>query len=210
MAFSPDSRALWVPCRDDKAHVAKAVRLAVPDLKAEKAFVPVFATAGWTETYWEEAFLPFKDDLVASVRFRNPKLALSAGVAVQSFSLRTQQPLHPPVHAFPARLAADLSGLYVGSDLWSTATGRRVATGVKSSGRLLGDQNRLAQLGLHIEARPRPGSRHATLLVVDSTSGATAQELGPVPTVIRVLVAPNGGRVAVMGFHDIRFYRVNP
>jgi hypothetical protein len=210
MAFSPDAKALWVPCRDDPGHVAKAVRLSVPGLQVEESFVPAFATPGWTESYWEEAILPLKGDLVASVRFRNPKLALSAGVAVQSFSLHTGQPLHPPVHAFPARLAADLSGLYVGSDLWSTATGERVATGAKASGRLLADTNRLPQLGMHIEAKPRPGSRHGTLIVVDSASGATVQELGPVPTVIKILAAPDGTKVAAMGFHEIRVYRVSP
>jgi len=40
----------------------------------------------------------------------------------------------------------DLSGLYVGDELWSTQTGQRVATGVKPDGRYLGAPNRLPGL----------------------------------------------------------------
>jgi hypothetical protein len=46
--------------------------------------------------------------------------------------------------------------------------------------------------------------------VIDSVSGATIQELGPIAKAIKALVAPNGAKVAVLGFHGIRFYRVTP
>jgi hypothetical protein len=108
-----------------------------------------------------------------------------------------------------ARLAPDLSGLYVGSELWSTQSGQRVATGVKPNGRYLGAQNRLTQLGMHVEARPQPKSRRSLLTVLDNATGATVQEFGPVPTgIVMILVSPNGMRVAVAGFHGIRFYQV--
>jgi hypothetical protein len=209
MAFAADSRSLWVPCSWGPSRVANAVQLTVPEFVAERSFVPAFPVTGWSESYWEEGILRFKDDLVAMARFRNPALPPAGRPAVQTFSLGTLQPLHAPVYVSSARLAADLSGLYVGSELWSTASGQRVAADVKASGRCLGDADRLPSLGLYVELRAGSSSRHSRIVVADSASGATVQELGPIPKAIKVLVAPNGARVAVMGFGEIRFYRVN-
>jgi hypothetical protein len=130
---------------------------------------------------------------------------------VQSYSLRTRQPLFAPIPASAAaRLAPDLSGVYVGNELWSTRSGERVATGVNPNGRTLGAPNRIPQLGMYIEAKALPKSQHGALTVLDSATGATVQELGPVPRPLTILVSPNGTRVAVTGFQGIRFYRVNP
>jgi hypothetical protein len=63
---------------------------------------------------------------------------------------------------------------------------------------------------MYIEAKPQPKSRRSALVVLDGATGATVQELGPVPPVVAILVAADGARVAVAGFHGIRFYRANP
>src|SRR5262249_40487150 len=129
--------------------------------------------------------------------------------AVQSFSLTTGQPLYAPLYVGAARLADDLSALYVGDELWSTQSGQRVATGVKPNGRHLGAPNRLPGLRMHMEARAPTKSPYGALAVRNSATGATVQEIGPIPKVLTILVSPDGTRVAVAGFQGIRFYRVN-
>jgi hypothetical protein len=210
MAFTADSKALWVLCSQaDKT--ARAVKLKVPELEVEDSFLPGSPIAGWSESYWEEGIRRLANDLIVTVRFASPKPVGGPRSAVQSYRLRTKQPVYAPIKAVmaTARLAPDLSGLYVGSELWSTQSGQRVATGVKPNGRYLGAQNRLTQLGMHVEARPQPKSRRSLLTVLDNATGATVQEFGPVPTgIVMILVSPNGMRVAVAGFHGIRFYQV--
>jgi hypothetical protein len=210
MAFTADSKALWVLCSQvDKT--AMAVKLRVPELKVEDSFVPVSPNPSWSEIYWEEGILRHSDDLIVTARYRSPTPLRGPRSAVQSFGLRTRQPIYAPIPAVAsARLAPDLSGLYIGNELWGTRSGRRVATGIKPEGRYLGAFSRLPQLGMHIEARPRPRSRRGLLAVVKSTTGATVQEIGGVPIAVAILVSPNGRRVAVAGFHEIRVYRVSP
>jgi hypothetical protein len=210
MAFTPDSKALWVLCsQSDKT--AKAVRLKVPQLEVEESFVPASPIAGWSESYWEEGIVRSSDDLIVTVRFASPTPVKGPRSAVQSYSLRTTLPLYAPVYvpAVTAHLAPDLSELYVGDELWSTRTGQRVADGINPAGRYLGAPNRLPQLAMHIETKPQPTSRRSTVVVLDSASGAAVQEIGPLPPVVAILVAPNGGWVAAAAFHGIRFYRVN-
>jgi hypothetical protein len=129
---------------------------------------------------------------------------------VQSYSLRTRQALYAPVPAAAgsAHLAPDLSSLYIGSELWSTRSGERVAAGIDPTGRYLGAPNRIPQLGMHIETKPLAKPQRRMLTVLDSTTGATVQELGPMPRPLTILVSPNGQRVAVSSFHGLRFYRV--
>jgi hypothetical protein len=211
MAFTADSKALWVLCSQaDKT--AKAVRLRVPGLEVEGGFAPASPLPGLPEIYWEEGVVRVADDLIATARFRSPKPVGGPRPLVQSYSLRTRQPLHAPIPAAAgsAHLAPDLSSLYIGNELWSTRSGERIATGVDPSGRYLGAPNRIPQLGMHIEARPLPKPQRRMLTVVDSAGGATVQELGPMPRPLTILVSPNGQRVAVSGFHGLRFYRVNP
>jgi hypothetical protein len=208
MAFADDSRALWVLCSQaDKT--AKAVKLGVPGLGVAETFTPVSPVAGLQESYWEEGIVRARHELVATVRFRGRKPARRVRSAVQPFLLRTRTPLFAPVPAAAgsAHLAPDLSGLFIGSELWNGAEGRRVATGIDPSGRYLGAPDRLPRAGMRIEARPVPKSRRNMLAVLDG--GTTVQELGPVPKVLAILVSPDGQRVAVSGFHGIRFYRVN-
>jgi hypothetical protein len=210
MAFTADSMTLWVLCsQDDKT--AKAVKLRVPELAVEDSFLPASPVPALSEGYWEQGIVRFSDDLIATARFHSPKPVSGPRSVVQSYSLRTKQPLHPPIPAAAAaRLATDLSGVYVGNELWSTRSSERVATGVNPSGRTLGAPNRLPQLGMHIEAKPLAKSQHGTLTALDSATGVTVQELGPVPRPLTILVSPNGTRVAVTSFQGIRFYRVNP
>ena len=210
MALTADSRALWVLCSQaDKT--AKAVKLRVPELAVEDSFLPASPVAALSEGYWEQGIVRFSDDLIATVRFHSPKPVSGPRSVVQSYSLRTKQPLYAPIPAAAAaRLAPDLSGVYIGSELWSMRSGERVATGVNPSGRTLEAPNRLPQLGMHIEAKPLTKSQHGALTVLDSATGATVQELGPVPRPLTILVSPSGARVAVTSFHGIRFYRVNP
>ena len=95
-----------------------------------------------------------------------------------------------------------------GDELWSTQSGQRIATGAKPSGRYLAAPNRLPGLGMHIEGRAPAKSLHGALAVLDSATGATVQEIGPIPKVLTIIVSPDGTRAAVAGFHGIRFYRV--
>ena len=208
MAFTANSRALWILCSHETKE-AKAVKLKVPGLEVEDSFVPQAPTPGWSESYWEEGLLRVADDLIMTIRFATPKPVKGPRSAVQAFRLSTRQPLYPPIHVGLSRLADDLSGLYVGTELWSTQSGQRIATGVKPSGRYLGAPNRLPGLGLHIEARAPHGSLHGALAVIDSATGATVQEIGPIPKVVTILVSPDGARVAVAGFRGIRLYRVS-
>ncbi len=206
MAFTADSGALWVLCSPETKE-AKAVRLTVPGLAIEDSFVPQEPLPGWSESYWEEGLLRAGDDLIMSVRFVTPKPVKGPRSAVQAFRLDTRQSLYPPMHVGLSHLADDLSGLYVGTELWSTKSGQRVATGVKSSGRYLGAPNRLPGLGMHIEARAPRGSLHGALAVVDSATGMAVQEIGPIPKTVTILVSPDGTRVAAASFRSIRFYR---
>jgi hypothetical protein len=210
MAFTADSRALWVLCAEaDKT--ARAVRLRVPGLEVEDSLAPASPNpGGLPEVHWEEGIQRVGEDLVATARFRSPPPGRGPRPLVQSYSLRTKAPLYAPIPASAgsARLAGDLSGVYVGDELWSTRSGQRVAAGVAAAGRYLGAPGRIPGLGLHVEARPLPGSRRWALAVVDSVTSATVQELGPVPAVVGVVVAPGGERVAVAGFRGVRFYRV--
>jgi hypothetical protein len=211
MAFAVDSKALWVLCSQaDKT--ARAVRLRVPGLEVEDNFAPASPSPALPEIYWEEGVVRFADDLIVTARFRSPKPVGGPRPMVQSYSLRTRQPLYAPIPAAAgsAHLAPDLSSLYIGNELWSTRSGERVATGIDPSGRYLGAPNRIPQLGMHVAAKPLAKPQRSMLTVLDSTTGAAVQELGPMPTVLSTLVAPNGRRVAVAGFHGIRFYRVSP
>jgi hypothetical protein len=209
MAFTADSKALWVLCSHQNKE-AKAVKLKVPSLEVEDRFVPEAPMPGWSESYWEEGLLRVADDLIMSIRFATPTPVKGPRSAVQAFRLSTRQPLYAPMYVGLSRLVADLTGLYVGTELWSTQSGQRVASGVKPSGRYLAATNRLAGLGMHIEARAPHKSLHGALAVIDSATGATVQELGPVPKVVTILVSPDGSRLAIAGFRGIRFYRVNP
>jgi hypothetical protein len=164
---------------------------------------------GWSESYWEEGLLHIPGDLIMTVRFAPPKPGKGPRSAVQAFLLSTRQPLYPPMYVGGSRLADDLSGLYVGDELWSTQTGQRVATGVKPDGRYLGAPNRLPGLGMHIEARAPAKSLYGALAVIDSATGAVVQEIGPIPKVVTAVVSPDGSRVAIAGFRGIRFYRVS-
>jgi hypothetical protein len=212
MAFTADSRSLWVLCAQaDKT--ARAMRLSVPGLGVEDSLAPASPDPkGLPEVHWEEGIQRHGEDLIATVRFRSPPPGRGPRPLVQSYSLRTKVPLHAPIPASagPARLASDLSGVYVGDELWSTRTGQRAAVGVVPAGRYLGAPGRIPgpALGLRVEARPLTGSRRWALAVVDVATGATVQELGPVPPVVGVVVAPGGERVAVAGFRGVRFYRV--
>ena len=208
MAFTADSKALWVLC-SHQTKEAKAVRLKVPSLEVEDSFVPAAPMPGWSESYWEEGLLHIPGDLIMTVRFAPPKPGKGPRSAVQAFLLSTRQPLYPPMYVGGSRLADDLSGLYVGDELWSTQTGQRVATGVKPDGRYLGAPNRLPGLGLHIEARAPAKSLYGALAVIDSATGAVVQEIGPIPKVVTAVVSPDGSRVAIAGFRGIRFYRVS-
>jgi hypothetical protein len=208
MAFAGDSQALWVLC-SHQTKEAKAVKLKVPSLEVEDSILPASPIPGWSESYWEEGLLRVGEDLIMTIRFATPTPAKGPRSAVQAFRLSTRQALYPPTYVGLSHLADDLSGLYVGNELWSTQSGQRVATGVKPSGRYLGAPNRLPGLGLHIEARAPAKSLHGALAVLDSTTGATVQEIGPIPKVVTVLVSPDGTRVAVAGFRGIRFYRVS-
>jgi hypothetical protein len=207
MAFAADSRALWVLCSHETKE-AKAVRVKVPSLAVEDRFVPQAPMPGWPESYWEEGLLRAGDDLIMSIRFATPKPVKGPRSAVQAFRLSTRQPLYPPMHVGLSHLADDLAGLYVGTELWSTQSGQRVASGVKPGGRYLGAPNRLPGLGLHIEARAPHGSLHGALAVIDSATGTVVQEIGPIPKVVTIIASPDGNRVAVAGFRGIRFYRV--
>jgi hypothetical protein len=158
---------------------------------------------GWSESYWEEGLLRIGDDLIMTVRFATPKLVKGPRSAVQAFRLSTRQPLYPPMYVGGSRLADDLSGVYVGDELWSTQTGQRIANGY------LGAPNRLPGLGMHLEARAPAKSLYGAVAIVDSATGAIVQEIGPIPKVVTVLVSPDGRRVAVAGFREIRFYRVS-
>ena len=208
MAFAANSRTLWVLCSHE-TKAAKAVKLKVPDLEVEDSFLPAAPMPGWSESYWEEGLLRVGDDLIMSVRFATPKPVKGPRSAVQAFRLSTREPLYPPMYVGGSRLADDLTGLYVGNELWSPQSGQRVATGVKPSGRYLGAPNRLPGLGLHIEARAPAGSLHGALAVLDSATNTTVLNIGPIPKVLTILVSPDGTRVAVAGFRGIRFYRVN-
>jgi hypothetical protein len=211
MAFTADSRALWVLCSQaDKT--ARATRLRVPGLEVEDSFAPASPVPALPEIYWEEGVVRFADDLVVTARFRSPKPVGGPRPLVQSYSLRTRLPLYAPIPAAAgsAHLAPDLSSLYIGNELWSTRSGERLATGIDPSGLYLGAPNRIPQPEMHIEAKPLPKPQRSMLTVLDSATGATVQELGPMPRPLTILVSRNGRRVAVAGFHGIRFYRVNP
>jgi hypothetical protein len=208
MAFTADSKALWILC-SHQTKEAKAVRLKVPGLEVEESFLPAAPMPGWSESYWEEGLLRVADDLVMSIRFATPRPVKGPRSAVQAFRLSTRQPLYPPMYVGLSRLADDLAGLYVGDELWSTQSGQRVATGVKPGGRYLAAPNRLPGLGMHVEAKAPAKSLHGALAVVDGATGATVQEIGPIPKVLTILVSPDGTHVAVAGFRGIRFYRVN-
>jgi hypothetical protein len=208
MAFTADSKALWILC-SHQTKEAKAVKLDVPGLEVAETLLPPSPIAGWSESYWEEGLLRAADDLIMTVRFATPKPMKGPRSAVQAFRLSTRQPLYPPMYVGLSRLADDLSGLFVGTELWSTQSGQRVAAEVKPSGRYLGAPNRLPGLGMHIEARAPHGSLHGALAVIDNATGATVQEIGPISKVVAVLVAPLGARAAIAGFREIRLYRVN-
>jgi hypothetical protein len=211
MAFTANSMALWVLCSQaDKT--AKAVNMRVPGLEVDDSFAPASPSPALPEIYWEEGVVRFADDLVVTARFRSPKPVGGPRPLVQSYSLRTRQALYAPVPAAAgaARLVPDLSGLYIGNELWSTRSGERAATGIDPTGRYLGAPNRIPQLGMHIEAKPLAKPQRSMLTVLDSIGGATIQELGPMPRPLTILVSPKGTRVAVSSFHAIRFYRVHP
>jgi hypothetical protein len=207
MAFTANSKALWILC-SHQTKEAKAVKLKVPGLEIEDSFLPPAPIPGWSESYWEEELLSISDDLIMTIRFATPKPVKGPRSAVQAFRLSTRQPLYAPMYVGGSRLADDLSGLYVGDELWSMQTGQRVAAGVKPSGRYLGAPNRLPGLGMHVEARAPAKSLHGALAVVDNATGAAVQEIGPIPKVVTILVSPDGSRVAIAGFRGIRFYRV--
>jgi hypothetical protein len=67
----------------------------------------------------------------------------------------------------------------------------------------------LGASGLHLKLRHIANSSRHTLAVIDGKSGNVVQELGPVPSVRSALVSPNGSRVATIGRHEIRVYRVD-
>jgi WD40-like Beta Propeller Repeat len=212
MAFTADSKALLVVCANVKNRVAKAIMLSVPGFAIEDSLIPMSSELA-EPSYKIDGLSPLADDLILTARFRVTKAGTFPIVtAVQSFSLRTKKALHPAVQMDrlgSARLTDDLSGLYVGNELWSTESGQRIATGVNPSGRYLGAPDRIPQLGMHLESRGGTNSLRAGLVVIETQSGAAVQEIGPISGVERILVSPDGSRVAIFGMHEIRFYNVN-
>jgi hypothetical protein len=220
MAFTADSQALWVTCFSLPERFAKVIKLKVPRLEIEDSMVLAPPGPDWRPSFSSAAILHHADDLILTGTFHKAD-AKTAHAAIQSYSLTTKEPLHPPVviqtktetsivrWVSTPHLTDDLSGVYVEDELWSTKTGERVATEVKSSGRYLGAPNRIPQLKMHLEPRGNKNAMRGELIVVESESGATIQEIGPINKVAKILVSPDGSKVAVFSFHGIRFYRVN-
>ena len=210
MAFTADSKALWVLCsQSDKT--ARAVKLKVPELGIEDSFIPVSPIPGWSESYWEEGIVRLADDLIVTARFRSPTPVSTARSAVQSLQpAHAAAPLCPDVRGRGAPGARFVRSLRRRRDSGARKRASALRPASNRAAATWGQPNRLARLGMHIEARPQPKSRRSVLAVLDSATGATVQEIGPVPTVLAILVSPNETRVAVAGFQAIRFYRVNP
>jgi hypothetical protein len=233
MAFTADSSALWVACGGSGGSyspMAIAIKFGVPSMQVEDRLFATPHESDWR--FRTTAISRLGDDLVlvgqALGRYNDPK------IAVRSFNLRTKAPLHPPViYEAPERsesnpdvfLTDDLSGILIrffptrqdGAEVWSTSTGKRIARvnpRTMMYGRSLGAPNRIPSSPLHIEEQWLPTSPRRTLLVIDSQSGASVQELGPVsgsghaPS-RSVLVSPDGKMAAHLGRHEIRFYRVD-
>jgi WD40-like Beta Propeller Repeat len=236
MVFTGDSRALWVACGGFGGSYglqAIAIKLGVPALQIEDRLLPNPPDA--RASFRTTAISRFGDDLILVGEARGgsyDKPELSA----RSFSLGRKEPLHPPVSYVSAErseynpdvfLTDDLSGILIrragwlpdGAELWSTRSGERVVTlhpKTMMDGRALGAPNRIPHSPLHISEQLLP--LRSTLVVFDSRSGDTVQEIGWVvgsphlrqaAGVRNVLVSPDGKMAAHFGRYEIRFYGVN-
>ena len=240
MAFTADSSALWVACGGSGGSYgpnAIAIKLGVPSLQVEDRLFPEPTASDPRSNFRTTAISRHGDDLVLTGQYRTGSFDKPEIVA-RSFSLGTKEPLHPPVpYVSPERsetypdmfLTDDLSGILIrlsvirpdGAELWSTRTGERIAKlhpKTMMDGRSLGAPSRIPSSPLHIEEQWSPSSVRRTLVVLDSRSGGTVQEIGPVTGSLDprlagtryLLVSPDGKMVAHFGRHEIRFYRVNP
>ena len=244
MAFTADSKALWVNCAD-RSGAPIAIKLRVPGLEVEGQLSPA-PPAPDTQYTFQTYAISRNDDLALTGILKPARTVppdYKQQMAVQSFSLQTKTALHPPIlmnlyygdgdgeasgerTAMSLHFRRDLSAVLIQfpgasfsppgrtcpavAELWSTEGRGRLDTGslVTMIERYL-QPNPIGRSGLHLSLRYRANSARLTLAVIDSRSGDTVQEIGPVPPVMNTLVSPDGSRVALIGTRDICFYRVD-
>jgi hypothetical protein len=252
MAFTADSKALWVSCGryGTPSPLPIAIKLGVPGLEIDDSLFPVLLAPDTQFEFQTYEISTGNDGLALTGISRPARLAppdYQQQMAVQSFSLETKTQLHPPVlmnlyygdgepfgvrTALGLHLIRDLSAVLIHfpgaafgrsgrsyaelAELWSTARGGRLDAGQSHTiyERYL-PPNRIGQSGMHLQthANPDPSRyRRTHLIVLDSQTGATIQQLGPIATGTggaKILVSPTGNRVALVSRDEIRFYRVN-
>jgi hypothetical protein len=237
LAFTSDSRSLWVTCDAVDFHNAArvAIKLGLPELQVEDELVisapPSVARAG----FLMKSITRYSDDLTltGSLLWRDEKGMPQGSTGLTALSLTTKKPLFPPFQApsgFSILHADDLSRALLFSaravqsaeskgeapkewkiETWDIGTGERLGA---FGGTTDADSERtvpvvIPRSNLVVATYRKRISSRATLIVIDDRSGTVLQEIGPVPLVIGIVPSPDGSRLAVFGHDTIRVYKRN-
>jgi WD40 repeat protein len=236
LAFTADSKFLWVGCFARDTSSPAMIKLKIPKLEIEDE-LRLSPPPGVLQAHFSPQTISREaNDLILSGSFHPRKQSGMASIdgAVAAFSLTKKSPIYPSF--FPGspfviiRHTEDSSLVFLYSakggtpdysrggapidwkiEVWDTRSQKRVSTfgGATDAGTLTTSLVSIPQSNVLVRAfGPRSSSR-MTLIVIDDRTGTVLQELGPFRTRGGVVVSPDGSSVAVFGFNDIRIYKVN-
>jgi hypothetical protein len=236
IAFTADSRSLWVSCSNHFSPQARvAQKLSVPELKVEDEVLLSPAPGADRTALRAVAIVRHADDVIMTgILYQYSETGeLQRGGGITALSLKRKLLVYPPsaggtfirhtddlsrvlVHTWHPAGAADKQGhpppMAWAVETWDTALGKQIGS---FGGKTDADHRRLLPIAvprsnLLITAYSARNSARGTLVVMDDRSGAVLQEIGPMPSVVGFAVSSDGSRVAVWGFNETHIYKVNP
>jgi hypothetical protein len=235
MAFTLDSRSLWVPCGGGQSSGQRRIaqKISVPELKVEDEMLlsppPGAARMGFSAL----SIARHADNVVVTgTLYRYDEAGkLQAGEGVSALNLTRKVPVYPPFAAgLFIRHSDDLSRVLLyrrratgpadkrgnapvewAVETWNTESGEQIG---RFGGTTGADSTRVMPVAvpmsnLLVAAYGSRSSLRRTLIVMDDRSGAVLQEIGPMPSVDGIVVSPDGSRAAIYRSDETRIYKVN-
>jgi hypothetical protein len=219
MAFTANSRSLWVLCGDALYSLRSAQKLSVPELKLEDE-MSLSPTPGAERTYFSARFIArHGDDVILTGEATDLQLRASGGVT--ALNLTRKLPVYPPLPGVFIRHSGDLSRVLLlrsqptdrlqpkgainvpmewAIETWDTASGKQIGSsfgGTTDADSIYRPFVPVPMSNLLISVYGKKTAARWNLVVMDDRSGAVLQEIGPMPRVNDILVSPDGTRAAL-------------
>jgi hypothetical protein len=236
LAFTADSRSLWVSCQANDFREASrvALKLSIPELEIEDELLLAPPSGAFRAGFLADRITRYADDLILmGALFRRNEAGWPEGGGRVVLSLMKKQPVYasfPTSGAGVIKHSDDFSSVLLYSsqtvqklgskgelpkewkiEIWDTRSGKRVGMfgGAADADTYMLVPVSVPKSNLLVRAFGSRSSSRKTLVVMDDQIGTVLQEIGPLPTPVGIVVSANGSRVAVFGFRDIRIYKVN-